>query len=232
MIRRFLRWRERRHQMAWGLWTFRLPFGIKILCRGNGDMILWVARHPQGSITWTWFIGSKGCRPMLFTQKAMWANDEGTESMSEAIELRKRAALLRQAEVEGQMPGDVLIGLYEILERAAVTISQAEKRERNTAEIADALDTMRSMSTPDIPEIQRQHEERLRATRRWIVAETEEGFEVHEWSVDGVAPWAEKATKEEAAARLIQLMGIKHAIIPQAYPERVCIGSIVTKDEP
>jgi glycine/D-amino acid oxidase-like deaminating enzyme len=87
------------------------------------------------------------------------------------------------------------------------------------------------MNAPDIVAMQRQHEDRLRATRRWLIAETDEGFEVHEWTVDGVAPWAEKATKEEGAARLLQLMGIKHAIIPQAYPERVCVGNIVTKDE-
>jgi hypothetical protein len=87
-------------------------------------------------------------------------------------------------------------------------------------------------TAPDIAAMQRQHEERLRLTRRWIIAETDDGFEVHEWTIDGVAPWAEKETKEAAASRLIQLMGIKHAIVPQAYPERVCIGNVTTKDTP
>ena len=78
----------------------------------------------------------------------------------------------------------------------------------------------------DIPTMQRAHEERLRETRRWIIAETEDGFEVHEWTVDGVAPWSTYAAPISAAARLLQLMGIKHAVVPQAYPEEVCIGFI------
>ena len=77
-----------------------------------------------------------------------------------------------------------------------------------------------------IPNIQRAHEERLRETRRWIVAETDDGFEVHEWLVDCVAPWCTYPVKEAAAARLLQLMDIKHAIVPQAFPESVCIGRI------
>jgi hypothetical protein len=88
------------------------------------------------------------------------------------------------------------------------------------------------MTSPDIEQMQREHEDRLRRTRRWLIAETAEGFEVHEWTIDGVAPWAEKATKEEAAARLLQLMEIRHAIVPQAYPERVCIGSVTMEDSP
>ena len=79
---------------------------------------------------------------------------------------------------------------------------------------------------PDIAQMQQRHEERLRKTRRWVIAETDEGFEVHQWTEDGVAPWATYPVPEAAAARLLQLMGIKHAIVPQAYPESVCIGSI------
>lgn len=84
---------------------------------------------------------------------------------------------------------------------------------------------------PDIVEMQREHEDRLRKTNRWIIAETDEGFEVHTFTERSVAPWAVKETKEMAVARLIQMMGIKHAIVPQAYPERVQIGSITTDDE-
>ena len=87
------------------------------------------------------------------------------------------------------------------------------------------------MNTHDIAEMQREHEDRLRATHRWMIAETEDGFEVHEWTVDGVAPPATKDTKEAAAARLLQLMGIRHAVIPQAYPERVCVGTIFTQGQ-
>lgn len=86
--------------------------------------------------------------------------------------------------------------------------------------------------TPDIPEMQREHEDRLRATSRWIIAETEDGFEVHWFTADGVAPMGNKTTKEDAAARLLQLMGISHAIIPQSYPDGVCIESITSEDTP
>jgi hypothetical protein len=82
-----------------------------------------------------------------------------------------------------------------------------------------------------VPNIQKAHEERLRETNRWIIAETEDGFEVHEWTADGVGPWAVKETPEMAVARLLQLMGIKHAIVPQAFPEQVCIGRVETDDE-
>ena len=82
-----------------------------------------------------------------------------------------------------------------------------------------------------IPTMQRAHEERLRETRRWLIAEINGGFEVHEWTHDGVAPWSFYPVPEAAAARLLQLMGIKHAIVPQSYPEEVCIGHIERGDE-
>lgn len=74
--------------------------------------------------------------------------------------------------------------------------------------------------------IQREHEDRLRQVRRWIIAETEDGFEVHEWTSDSVFPAVIYPVKESAAARVLQLLDIKHAIVPQAYPEQICIGRI------
>lgn len=79
---------------------------------------------------------------------------------------------------------------------------------------------------PDIAQMQRTHEERLRATRRFVIAETDDGFEVHEWTADGVAPWATYPVKEAAASRLLQIMGIGHAILPQSWPEEVCVGIV------
>jgi hypothetical protein len=77
-----------------------------------------------------------------------------------------------------------------------------------------------------IEKMQREHEDRLRLSRRWLIAETDEGFEVHQWTSDGVAPWTIKETKETAAARLIQLMLINHAIVPQSWPEWIEIGTV------
>jgi hypothetical protein len=84
---------------------------------------------------------------------------------------------------------------------------------------------------PDIPQMQRNHEERLRQTRRFIIAETEAGFEVHEWTMDGVAPWHVYPVKETAASRLLQLMGIDCAIVPQCWPEAVEIASVERRTE-
>lgn len=81
----------------------------------------------------------------------------------------------------------------------------------------------------DILSIQREHEERLRSCRRWIVAETESGYEVHEWSESGVAPAVTYPVAELAAARLLQLMDIHHAVRPQNWPESVCIGFAETQ---
>jgi hypothetical protein len=78
----------------------------------------------------------------------------------------------------------------------------------------------------DVANIQKAHEERLRETRRWLIAETDAGFEVHEWSADCVAPWSTYSVKESAAARLLQLLHIRHAIAPQAYPEKVFIDRV------
>ena len=85
------------------------------------------------------------------------------------------------------------------------------------------------MSAPDITQLQREHEDRLRDTHRWIIVETYDGYEVHEWTEEGVAPYTTYPVKEAAAARLLQLLGIKHAVVPQSWPEEVCVGSVETK---
>ncbi len=68
-------------------------------------------------------------------------------------------------------------------------------------------------------------------THRWIIVAEPEGFTIHEHMIDGVAPPARKATKFEAAARLLQLMGIKEPVAPQDYPEQVCVGTIGAEDD-
>ena len=49
---------------------------------------------------------------------------------------------------------------------------------------------------------------------------------VHQWLNGGVAPQSDYFSKEEAAARLLQLLGIEEAVMPQAHPEICEIGSI------
>ena len=52
------------------------------------------------------------------------------------------------------------------------------------------------------------------------------GYSVHEHTIDGVAPPYVYQTKEQAAARLLQILGIKHPVFPQNWPERVEIGAV------
>lgn len=82
---------------------------------------------------------------------------------------------------------------------------------------------------PDITAIQQEWLDHYRLTHRWAVVQEAEGFSVHEHSIDGVAPPSDYPTKEAAAARLLQLMGIKEPVTPQNWPERVCIGYIEEK---
>lgn len=82
------------------------------------------------------------------------------------------------------------------------------------------------MSDPDeeIVAIQRAQFEASRLAHRWIIVEGLEGYEVHEHTIDGVAPCSVYQTKAEAAARLLQLLDISEPVTPQNWPERVCIG--------
>jgi hypothetical protein len=70
-----------------------------------------------------------------------------------------------------------------------------------------------------------------RHKRRWTIVEEPSGlFSVHEHTPNGVAPPCEYETKEEAAARVMQLMDIKEPVTPQNWPESVCIGYVDTDD--
>lgn len=78
---------------------------------------------------------------------------------------------------------------------------------------------------PHIVRLQDEHHERLRKVRRWVIAEQPDGYEVHEWSEDGVAPPSRHATKRLAAARILQLLGTG-PVAPQTDPEEVCITEV------
>lgn len=79
---------------------------------------------------------------------------------------------------------------------------------------------------PDITAIQEHWLTVYRPTHRWIIVQEPEGFSVHDHSIDGVGPPSDYKTKVEAAARLLQLLGIKEPVTPQNWPERVCIGYV------
>ena len=68
-----------------------------------------------------------------------------------------------------------------------------------------------------------------RTNERWIIVERNGQFEVHNHTVDGVAPTTIYPTKRLAAARLLQLLGIG-PVAPQDHPEEIGI-TIVTLEE-
>lgn len=85
---------------------------------------------------------------------------------------------------------------------------------------------------PEIDDIQAEWQENWRHKRRWTVVEEIDGtYSVHEHTTDGVAPPSCYPDRERAAARLLQLLGLKAPVTPQAHPERVEIGSVDCGDE-
>ncbi len=64
----------------------------------------------------------------------------------------------------------------------------------------------------------------------WTIRETANGYAIEHRDGETVWPTTMKATKREAAARLLQLMGIG-PVRPQMTPERVGIGFVETTPE-
>lgn len=70
-------------------------------------------------------------------------------------------------------------------------------------------------------------------TRRVIMlVEADYGFDVRQWSPDGVAPTSSYDSAQEAAARALQLLGLKEPISPQDWPETVGIGDAGAPPKP
>ena len=59
-----------------------------------------------------------------------------------------------------------------------------------------------------------------------MIVKGDYGWEVHQWSPDGVAPQSEYDTPHEAAARALQLLKIEESVAPQDWPETCCIGRV------
>lgn len=71
----------------------------------------------------------------------------------------------------------------------------------------------------------------LQAGNVVMLVKTDYGYRVEQWFPDGVAPQNEYDTPNEALARAAQLLGVKDPIVPQDWPERVCIGTVSTKPD-
>ena len=76
--------------------------------------------------------------------------------------------------------------------------------------------------------IKRAHYERLKSGDVLMIETSQNGYVVHQWSADGVAPQSTHKTPMEAVARVAQLMKITSPVVPQSWPETVQIGAITT----
>jgi hypothetical protein len=81
----------------------------------------------------------------------------------------------------------------------------------------------------ELERIKDEHIANLRKRRAIMIETSDYGYCVHHWSPDGVAPTSDYDTPHEAAARALQLLGIKEPVKPQDWPEEACIGSISTE---
>jgi hypothetical protein len=77
----------------------------------------------------------------------------------------------------------------------------------------------------EVEQIKREIFEAIKGCKLLMVVETEDGFTVHQWHPDGVAPTSTYDTNRKAAARLLQLLHIG-PVAPQTWPETACIGTI------
>lgn len=76
----------------------------------------------------------------------------------------------------------------------------------------------------EVEQIKREHFENLRNRKVILLVRADYGWEVRQWSQDDVAPTSGYDTPQEAAARALQLMGLKKPIDPQSWPEIAQIG--------
>jgi hypothetical protein len=68
-----------------------------------------------------------------------------------------------------------------------------------------------------------------RHKHRWTIVDEGDGtFSVHEHTSDSICPPITKPNKRDAAARLLQCMGLG-PVAPQDYPEEICVGEITNK---
>lgn len=77
----------------------------------------------------------------------------------------------------------------------------------------------------EIVQMQDSYHEKFRRLHRWIIVEDVDGFTVHEWTIDGVAPPSTYPTARLAASRLLQLLRLG-PVGPQDHPEDVCVGTV------
>ena len=80
-----------------------------------------------------------------------------------------------------------------------------------------------------VEEIRDEHYARIRQRDCYLIEKTDYGFKVHDWSADGIGPSFDYDTPQEAVARVAQIIGLTEPVMPQNWPQPVCVGTIETK---
>ena len=81
----------------------------------------------------------------------------------------------------------------------------------------------------EVQNMKDEHFARIRDNEVFMVEQTSDGrWRIEHWTHDGIAPQSSYNDQYDAAARLLQLMGIKRPVHPQDWPESFCVGSVST----
>ena len=75
-----------------------------------------------------------------------------------------------------------------------------------------------------VAEIKAEHFETLKSQEVIMLARSDYGFDVHQWTPSSVFPTSSYDNAEEAAARALQLLNITTPINPQSWPEKAIIS--------
>lgn len=76
----------------------------------------------------------------------------------------------------------------------------------------------------EIETIKREHFEALKSREVILIVKGDYGYQIEQWSPDGVAPTSDYDTPQEAAARACQLLKLKEPVVPQNWPEVAQLG--------
>lgn len=76
----------------------------------------------------------------------------------------------------------------------------------------------------EVEEIKREHFEALKSRNVILIVKSDYGYQIGQWSPDGVAPTSDYDTPQEAAARACQLLDLKEPVTPQNWPEIAQMG--------
>lgn len=77
----------------------------------------------------------------------------------------------------------------------------------------------------EVEQIKKDRFEALQHREIVMLVKHDYGYQVEQWFPDGVAPTSDYDTPNEAAARALQLLGLKEPVTPQGWPEIAQIGN-------